>query len=289
MAMLQLTIASGAARRPAAPDLDDARVQIWHDKNGALFAYEYHLAGANWLYFPQVAYYRFQSAADGVIAFPEPAASTEIVWDMFYRVVLPVALQALGGEALHASAVVMQQGVVAFCADSETGKSTVAYGLRRRGYDLWADDAVAFEIVGQTIRAIPLPFLIRLRPASAAFFDVDTTVRQRLLHPDRVERRKTEPLPLVAVCVLRREPEIDSVAIDRLSLAEGFGAVIHHAYCFDLDDLGRKRLMMQRYLSLTARVPVFHVRFKPGLSQLPAMLDGIEQVIDQGAQLCASA
>ena len=50
-----------------------------------------------------------------------------------------------GWEALHASAVLSPQGVVAFCAGSGTGKSTIARGLSERGYQLCADDAVAVK------------------------------------------------------------------------------------------------------------------------------------------------
>jgi hypothetical protein len=42
-------------------------------------------------------------------------------------------------------------------------------------------------------------------------------------------------------------------------------------------DVERKRLMVERYLGLSARLPVFEIRFRPGLDVLPAILDRIEQ------------
>ncbi|MCI0422142.1 MAG: hypothetical protein L0312_23425, partial [Acidobacteria bacterium] len=51
--------------------------------------------------------------------------------------------------------------------------------------------------------------------------------------------------------------------------------------CFSLHHRKRKRQMMQRYLDLTARVPAFEIRYKPGLEKLSAVLDGIESCVDR--------
>ena len=55
--------------------------------------------------------------------------------------------------------------------------------------------------------------------------------------------------------------------------------MLAHAYCFSLQDIERKRLMMQHYLDLTVNVPVFEICFQAGLEKLPTILDSIEQVI----------
>ena len=39
--------------------------------------------------------------------------------------------------------------------------------------------------------------------------------------------------------------------------------------------------MVQQYLDLTARVPVFAVHFESGLDKLPMILDTIERVINE--------
>src|ERR671935_59558 len=63
-----------------------------------------------------------------------------------------------GREVLHASAVITARGVVAFCAVSTTGKSTIAYQFSRRGYGIWADDALAFDGADRGVTALWLPF-----------------------------------------------------------------------------------------------------------------------------------
>src|SRR5205823_1705698 len=90
--------------------------------------------------------------------------SSELVDDLFRTAVVPLALQVFGYEVLHASAVRTESGVSAFCGLSGTGKSTVAYGLSRRGYPLWADDAVVFSAVDEgTTHCFRIPFAFHLR------------------------------------------------------------------------------------------------------------------------------
>ncbi len=73
------------------------------------------------------------------------------------------------------------------------------------------------------------------------------------------------------------------MAVRRLPLPRAFAAVLANACCFSLREEERKRRMMHHYLELTARVPVWEVRFRPGLERLPAILDGIERAVRAGS------
>jgi hypothetical protein len=191
-----------------------------------------------------------------------------------------LALQALGREVLHASAIRTPRGVVVLCAVSETGKSTIAYGLSRLGYTLWADDAVAFEAVGDRALAVPIPFQIRLRPASLAHFGRDPMPANP---PSGWESAvQSAPAPLAAVCLLERAHDLcagATVDIRPLAPIQALPMVLAHAYCFSLRDKERTRCMFQQYLGLVRSAPVFGVRFEAGLDKLPAILGHIEQHI----------
>jgi hypothetical protein len=187
-----------------------------------------------------------------------------------------MALQVGGREVLHAGAIRTPHGVLALCGVSETGKSTIAFGLSLRGHQLWADDAVAFEISSGEAMVHSLPFEIRLRPAPAEWFEVDA------VSPPRDLPFRAETAPLAAVCVLRRDDGASvPVTVRRLSSAGAFAAVLAHAYCFTLQDRERKRRMMHHYLELVAKVPIFEVCFQSGLANLPEILDAIEQVLGE--------
>jgi hypothetical protein len=211
----------------------------------------------------------FTFGLSGVEAVAGEDVPSEKIRDAHRRLVLPLALQALGHEVLHGSAVAVDGAAVAFCAGSGTGKSTVAYALSRRGHPPCADDAVAIEFGRRGPELIPLPFALRLRPASAAYYG-EKPGPVGVQHP--VARR-----PLVAVCVLQREEEGNGVR--RLGRAEAFPALLAHAYSFGLNDERRTRRMMEHYLSLASEVPVFRADLAPGLSSLAHTLDEIEAAV----------
>jgi hypothetical protein len=268
-----LTIVGPEEQTPVLPDLEHRQVEIWRDRTGAVCAYGYIEDEQHWLHFPGLATYRFSGRSTAVTAIAAAPVREEAIRDSYRRAVLPLALQALGLEVLHASAILSAKGVVGLCAGSGTGKSTIAHGLSQRGYQVWADDAVAFEAVRPRARAIRLPFKLRLRPdAAAAFLVEDPGMGQ--------DAAAQESAPLVALGVLRRASDLaEGVVIEPLPPSAAFRALLPHAYCFSLSDVERKRLMLDRYLSVSTQVPVFEIRFRPGLDVLPVILDGIEQAM----------
>jgi len=251
-------------------------VQVWQDELGRELATCYAIDGRYWVDVPGVARFGVHGPSDAVEAIPYASAAAEEIDDVYNDSVLPLVLHVHGAEVLHASAVHSPQGVVAFCAVSGTGKSTIARGLSERGYPLWADDAVAFEVSGPAVNAVSLPFRMRLRPDAASFFARDRVARRiDLGGSDQLDRSAS----LAALCVLKREPGLTSggVAVRTLQASSAFPALLEHAYCFSLLDAERKRRMMERYLVVSARVRILEIRFAAGLEHLPSMLDRIEE------------
>jgi hypothetical protein len=182
--------------------------------------------------------------------------------------VLPMALQALGGEALHASGVLGPSGVVALCGESGAGKSTLAWALSARGHLLWADDAVAFEIGDAGVVAVPLPFRINLRPDAAA-------VLGQARAPESLERPSP---PLAAAVVLRRDVG-QRVSVRRLEGGQAFRAALEQGYCYRPGDVERRERMVSAYLELVARVPIIEIRFEPAWGHLDALVDALEEIV----------
>ena len=253
-------------------------VEVWRGAGGAVVAYGTIRDGQHWIEVPGVARFRFGRSSRRVIARPDPAAGPGLVEDAYLRAVLPLALQVQGMEVLHASAVCSPRGVVAFCAESGTGKSTLAAGLGERGYRPWADDAVAVDTSSIPVTSARLPFRLRLRPASTAFFGGERAAMvagSEAPRGDAVER-----VPVAALCLLRRTDYVaGAVAAERLSASAALSAVLAHACCFSLRDPDRKRAMVRHFVSLATRVPVFEVRIESGLERLPAVLDGMEHTL----------
>lgn len=255
------------------PDVPGLRGVRRRDGRGAVCAYEYEAAGHSWIHVPGVATYRLDGATR-VIGVAEPGAPPGSVHGTFSRMVIPATLQFLGLEVLHASAVLAPRGVVPMCAVSGTGKSTLAYGLSRRGYRLWADDAVYLQPGGRHALAVPVPFRPRLERSAAAFFG-EGAAELRLDSIAAV----VQPAPVRALCVLVRRMDGDVVRSAQLAPATAFRAVLAHAHDFGLENPARKRRLVRSYLDLTSGVPVYELSFRGHLPDLPAVLDHVERLL----------
>jgi hypothetical protein len=280
---LNLTIASAGSYTPPAWDDDDPAVHIHRNPDGSIWAYSYANGPEQWMHLPGIASFRFGSRDGEAVVIPEartPAVRAAVIEDAYQRAVLPMALQAHGQEVLHASAVLTPQGVVALCGRSQTGKSTMAYGLHRRGHRVWADDALVFDASARSVEAIPYPHRLRIREEAAEYFDLRELRRQDTSSWTALEQAQDEPAPLVCLFLLERDTQrSDSVETTRLSSAQAFASVITHAYLFRLRDPERKRRMMGKYLALVTQVPVFRMQFRATLDQLSAMLDQVESAV----------
>ena len=276
----ELIIAPPGTPAPPLPDPDGEGVEAWREHDGSVCALGHIEDGVRWFHLLGVGSFRF-ARTGGVVAVVPEGTDADRVGDAYRRSVLPLVLQSRGLEVLHASAVRAPHGVIALCAVKETGKTTLAYALSRRGYPLWADDAVVVDTpadpAAAAVHVRQLPFGMRLRPASATFFGHDRGAANGRAHVSGVAGDFAEAVPLAALYVLARDEGVASGAeVRRLSAAAALTAVLAHAYCFSLEDPTRKGRMMAQYLALVSRVPVYEVRFATGLDRVPAILDAIE-------------
>ena len=116
---------------------------------------------------------------------------------------------------------------------SQTGKSTVAYGLHRRGYRVWADDTLVFDASADIVQAIPYPHRLRIRAEAAEYFDLHELRRRDTSSWTALEQAQADPAPLgvhlpARARGKRRHPGRDHSAPP----AEALAAVLEHAYWF---------------------------------------------------------
>ena len=289
MRPLKLTIASaGDSIEPPAWDDGDPAVHARRNLDGSIWAYSYSQGSERWMHVPGIASFRFGARGEEAVVVPEPGrppVSRAVIEDTYQRAVLPMALQAHGEEVIHASAVTMEDSVVAFCGQSRTGKSTVAYGLHRRGYRVWADDTLVFDASAEIVYAIPYPHRLRLRAEAADYFDLHELRRRGASSWTALEQAQDEPAPLACIFLLEREAQASTpVETVRLTPAQALAGLMAHSYWFRLDDAERTRRMIGKYLVLATEVPVFRMRFRAALDQLPEMLDQAESVVRAAAK-----
>jgi len=281
---LKLTIASaGDSVEPPVWDDGDPAVRAQRNLDGSIWAYSYAEGSEQWMYVPGIGSFRFGTSGGEAVVVPEPATppiSLSAIEDAYQRAVLPMALHAHGEEAIHASAVLLGDGVVAFCGRSQMGKSTVAYGLHRRGYPVWADDTLVFDASADVVEAVPYPHRLRIRAEAAAHFDLQELKRRDTSSWTALEQTQADPAPLECIFLLERAARAEApLETARLLPAEALAGVLEHAYWFRLDDAERRRTMIAKYLVLASQVPVFRMRFRAALDQLPEMLDRAESLV----------
>ncbi len=251
---------------------------MWRDADGRLSATAWAVPGGRVLVVPNVGRFTFVRGSDDVRLDPEPGVADDVVDDAFHRIALPLGLQFHGRQVLHASAVTVAGGVVALCGASGAGKSTLAFALSRRGHPLCADDAVAFDPATCPVMVACMPFRMRLRPASADWFDAPEFLKGLERGSDWQEGARA---PFRAAFVLEQEPDPDGpdVCVRRIPAVDAFGLLLPHAYYAGLDDPGANRLLVSGYFDLVERVPVFSLRYRPALEILHDVTTAVETTV----------
>jgi hypothetical protein len=214
----------------------------------------------------------FELHENKVVATPFRFGVEPIVEDTFWRSVLPLFLQHRGVQVLHASAVVGPDGVVGFCGRAGAGKSTVAYGLSRRGYRLWSDDALVLSSV-EPLRTRALAGAMRLMPDVRERFGLS---QQEIV----LEGEAGEERDFSLLVVLSADPAVPGGGPQVLNAGEAFAAVIEHAYCYDLEMT--KRAMTADYLAFLEDVPVVQISRPDGFDGLEGLLDKVEGLMAGG-------
>jgi hypothetical protein len=259
-----LTVSIATDARP--PDSARGReVNAWRDGAGRAFARGYSDGQRHWIDWPAIGLFQFEAGSLDVRTWLAADDQEAAARDAVTRVLQPMMLQALGWQALHASAVMLPDGVMAFCGLSGHGKSTVAYALAARGFGQFADDAVLLEAGGDAVAAHPLPFRPRLRPHTATH-----------LSPARRATTERVAARLRLVWVLEPLTTGEAVAeLETIPAVSAFSTLVTHAHCFNPSDAAATRRMSEAYLAVAATVPVIRLRYPRGFDRLDAVLDAI--------------
>jgi hypothetical protein len=243
-------------------------------------AYGWRSGGELWIEIPEVATFHLSAGSGVLSANPEESIDANAVLDAYYGAVLPLVVQATQGlEVIHASAVLVpSQGIVAgFCGISESGKSTVAYGLTARRYEQWSDDALAFRADRvQVITAVGLPFTIKLRESSAAHFGASS---EGIDVRDEFEWKTARLGAVFLIEPIDSEHSGEAVVVERMNSADSLHALLPNAYRFHPQTDERRRETMRSYLELVGSIPVFAARYPRGFERLPELLDALDERI----------
>jgi hypothetical protein len=233
-------------------------------------AYTYAQDGQFFMDWLAVARYCFDASGQTVRAWPSDGVALKSVERVHRRAVVPAALQCLGHETLHSSAVRLPQGVVGFCGHAGAGKSTLAMACALPDGEQWADDTLVMQVESGRVHAIPIAYDVALRPPSIAHFgDRAGSVR--------VIRASGGPVPLRALFLIERTSP--SPAIQPLAPTVALQALLPHACAFSMTDAVRRRLMVEQYLALVDLVPVYRLSYPSTFECLPDVADLVRSTV----------
>ncbi len=263
-----LTLTFGEGGRP--PDAEGGReVNTWRDEDGRMCARGFVGARRRWMECPGLGTFAFDAGSTVVRAWPAAGVTQDQIADRFTRTLQPAVLQAMGWQALHASAVASDDAVVALCGVSGSGKSTLAFALARAaGYRQIADDGLVIRVGTDGVFAHALPFAPRLREGAARHFEEPVL--------SDITPGGGAPLPVKIIFVLQQDQRrTDAIRIEPLRPASVFSVLVNHAHCFDPSATDDGRRFVEDYLTVAGRVPVYAVSYHAGFSRLPEVIDAI--------------
>jgi hypothetical protein len=277
--------------------LDDSLVSrrfesnAMHEGQPVFFVDEY--PGRSVLAFPGMVQYHVIGTAK-VIAERLGHVDDELIETHLLGLLSSFILERTGRLALHASAVSLQDGAIAFLAFNKGGKTSLAASFVQAGDPLLTDDILAVSTSnGQPVGAPGYPQM-RVWPEHAEiligesdrFPTVLPTVTKRLIPLDAVGPGGfcSESRPSRALFVPEREESVSApVEIHSVSRAEAFKIILGNGFIAQIAEASG--LIQSRFRSISRvveQVPMFRLKYPSGVEHLPnvrqAILEHIEQI-----------
>jgi hypothetical protein len=187
-----------------------------------------------------------------------------------------------GIVCLHASAVAVDNKVIALLGPAGSGKSTTAAAFSARGYRILAEDVVTLDDRGEHFFVRPGYPCIRLWPASVkALYGAEThlpklTPNWDKCYLDLKGQFQTEPLPLAAIYHLgERRHDATAPFVETLDRSEGLLSLIANTYATKLMDKEMRAREFEVLTRVLNNVPLRRVTPHADPVRIPELCDTI--------------
>jgi hypothetical protein len=187
-----------------------------------------------------------------------------------------------GVEPLHATAVVVDRGAIAFLGDSGYGKSSLGAGFVREKYPLLTDDVLVLKQRGQDLLAYPGMPRIKLFPemCGSMFQGCEGTPMNRWTRKTifalSAQQHQLSAIPLRTLYVLSppgNRPR--KVTLRRMSERKAFLSVLKNTFNDLLLSPRRLKRQFEFAASIAAHVPVKALSYPKTLTALPAVVEAV--------------
>ncbi len=221
--------------------------------------------GAVVLTVPQVARFTI-TGGSRIVVDADCGAPAESIRLFLLGSAMGILLHQRGVVPLHANAIVMDGGAIAFLGPSGAGKSTLAAAFLDAGHAILADDVCALAQRDGTHVVLPgVPRLKLWRDALQNSGRESSDYARVLGTADKFSVPTAKPAlaeaaPLCALFILVRDDESD-LAINRLSGMDAFRAVVENIYRGSaLEQIGGSTAWLAICSDLVDRIPIFEFR-----------------------------
>jgi hypothetical protein len=250
--------------------------------------------GGYLLRFNELADFTIDRNGREIVCMPKSGIPEDTIQHLLLDQVIPLVINLKGSEALHASAVLTPQGVVAFAGPAGSGKSTITASLLKTGYPFVSDDCLTLQEKDENIYALPAyPGLRLWKDAEAHLFEENGdkesvahyTGKLRVAIEERPESYSPEPKPFVQLYYIINSPETDEISditIERLSPRDSFMAFVRCAFRLDITDQEMLARQFHFLKQLAAQVSVRRLSFPRKFELLPALQEAILKDLESG-------
>jgi len=259
----------------------------WHLAGGELWLSCAKMDGGYLLRFNELADFFVNNCGAEIVCMSKPEIPQETVQHLLLDQVIPLVINLKGNEALHASAILTPQGVVAFAGQARSGKSTVVGSFLKAGYSFMSDDCLTLLEKGRNIYAIPAyPGLRLWRDARVYLFENNGAQKSVAHYTDKlrvdIERKPEtyceEPQPLKGVYIIGDSSEAKgktNIVIERLSFKNSFIELIKYTFRLDITDVNMLKRQFNFIEQVVSTVPVNRLTYHRNFSLLPAVREAI--------------
>ena len=265
----------------------------WHDPCGEITLSLAKTRKAFVLRSPELADFRINSDCSRIEIMADPATPAESIRHLLLDQVLPRVVAQRGRPVLHASAVNMNNAVVAFMGDTGAGKSTIATWFDQQGHCLLTDDCLALDAGPAGVRIIASYAGARLWDDSPALSQISATELSPVAHySDKLRLHLThcEPqqaLDLTAVLVLAPENPVSggTMELTPLTGAEAVMALVRHSFQLDITDHQRCSAQLTTLSEIVNKgLPIFQLTYPHKPEALAGILERVSALISGAGQ-----
>ena len=193
-------------------------------------------------------------------------------------------LHQRGLVPLHASAVRVGTGCVAFLGDTRSGKSTLAAFLRRRGYQVLCDDGCPFEVLAES-QAVIWPGFPRIKLwadsleslgiAVDSVFPMHTEMEKYELPVEQITSQ--EPVPVRRLYVLQETRNQAHEGIERINRTARLETLVMSTYRFGfMEELSRQLPHFESCSALSHSTSIYRFVRQRDLGRIDETLDCLE-------------